>query len=67
MNLRQSIAVSPEHRRAHNNLALLLVRDNRLGEALAEFGKAGSEPVQAHMNLAFALTTNQRWEPARAE
>ena len=67
MNLRQSIAINPEHRRAHNNLALLLVRDSRLGDALAEFGKAGSDPVQAHMNLAFALTIDQRWESARVE
>jgi len=67
MNLRQSLAINPEHRRAHNNLALLLVRDSRLGDALAEFGKAGSDPVQAHMNLAFALTIDQRWESARAE
>src|SRR5208337_1321710 len=67
MSLRQSLAINPEHRRAHNNLALLLVRDSRLDDALAEFGKAGSDPVQAHMNLAFALTTDQRWESARAE
>ena len=67
MNLRQSIAINPEHQRAHNNLALLLVRDNRLDAALAEFRKAGSDPVQAHMNLAFALTTDQRWESARTE
>ncbi|MGO9913871.1 MAG: tetratricopeptide repeat protein [Isosphaeraceae bacterium] len=67
MNLRQSIAINPEHRRAHNNLALLLVRDNRLGDALAEFGRAGNSPVQAHMNLAFALTIVERWESARAE
>ena len=67
MNLRQSIAINPDHQRAHNNLALLLVRDNRLEDALAEFRKAGNDPVQAHMNLAFALTTDQRWESARAE
>jgi tetratricopeptide (TPR) repeat protein len=67
MNLRQSLAINPQHRRAHNNLALLLVRDNRLDDALAEFGKGGSEPVQAHMNLAFALTIDQRWETACAE
>ena len=67
MNLRQSIAINPDHQRAHNNLALLLVRDNRLEDALAEFRKAGSDPVQAHMNLAFALTIDQRWESARAE
>ncbi len=67
MNLRQSIAINPDHRRAHNNLALLLVRDSRLEDALAEFRKAGNEPVQAHMNLAFALTIDQRWESARTE
>jgi tetratricopeptide (TPR) repeat protein len=67
MNLRQSLAINPQHRRAHNNLALLLVRDNRLDDALAEFGKGGSEPVQSHMNLAFALTIDQRWETASAE
>jgi tetratricopeptide (TPR) repeat protein len=67
MNLRQSIAINPEHRRAHNNLALLLVRNNRLDDALVEFGKAGNEPVQAHLNLAFALTSDHKWESARAE
>jgi len=67
MNLRQAIAVNPEHLRAHNNLALLLARDNRLDDALAEFRRAGNDTVQAHLNLAFALTTDQRWESARAE
>src|SRR5262249_20473956 len=28
MNLRQAVSLNPDHRRAHNNLALLLVRDN---------------------------------------
>ena len=67
MNFRQALAINPEHRRAHNNLAMLLVRDNRLDDALAEFRKGGSDPVQAHMNLAFALTIDQRWESARTE
>jgi Flp pilus assembly protein TadD len=64
-NLRQAIAVNPDHRRAHNNLALLLVCNNHLEDALAEFRKGGSEPAQAHLNLAFALTMEQRWESAR--
>jgi tetratricopeptide (TPR) repeat protein len=64
-NLRQAIAIDPDHRRAHNNLALLLARNNRLEDALAEFRKSGSEPAQAHLNLAFALTMEQRWESAR--
>jgi Tfp pilus assembly protein PilF len=67
MNLRQAIALSPEFQRAHNNLALLLVRDNRLDDALSEFRKGGSNPAQAHRNLAFALSMDQRWEPARTE
>ena len=67
INLRQSIAINPEHQRAHNNLALLLVRDSRLDDALAEFRKAGNTLVQAHMNMAFALTTDQRLESARSE
>jgi Tfp pilus assembly protein PilF len=67
MNFRQAIAINPDHRRAHNNLALVLVHDNRPDDALAEFGKAGNSPAQAHMNLAFALTTDQQWAKARAE
>ena len=43
MNLRQAITLNPDHQRAHNNLALLLVRDSRLDDALAAFQKGGSE------------------------
>jgi Flp pilus assembly protein TadD len=67
MNLRQAIALSPEFQRAHNNLALLLVRNNRLDDALTEFRRGGSNPAQAHRNLAFALSMDRRWEPARTE
>ena len=67
MNLRQALAVDSRHQRAHNNLALVLVRNNRLEDALAEFREGGSDPVQAHNNLAFALTMDRRWDAARAE
>jgi tetratricopeptide (TPR) repeat protein len=67
MNLRQALAVNSQHQRAHNNLALVLVRNDRLEDALGEFRKGGSDPVQAHNNLAFALTMDQRWDAARAE
>ncbi|HZW35061.1 MAG TPA: tetratricopeptide repeat protein, partial [Isosphaeraceae bacterium] len=67
MNLRQALAVNSQHRRAHNNLALVLVRNDRLEDALAEFRKGGSDQVQAHTNLAFALTMDRRWDAARAE
>jgi tetratricopeptide (TPR) repeat protein len=67
MNLRQAIAVDRDHRRAHNNLALLLAHDSRLDDALAEFGRAGSNPAESHMNLGFVLTMERRWELAQAE
>jgi Flp pilus assembly protein TadD len=67
MNLRQALAVNPSHQRAHNNLALVLVRNDRLEDALAEFRRGGSDPAQAHNNLAFALTMDRRWDAARAE
>jgi tetratricopeptide (TPR) repeat protein len=67
MNLRQAIAVNPELARAHNNLALVLARDNRCDDALAEFRKAGNKLAEAHLNLAYALTMDQRWKAARAE
>ena len=34
---------------------------------MTEFRKGGSDPIQVHMNLAFALTADQRWELARDE
>jgi tetratricopeptide (TPR) repeat protein len=67
MNLRQAIAVNPRLLRAHNNLALVLVRNNQLDAALAEFKKGGSDLAGAHNNLAFALTLDRRWEEARAQ
>src|SRR5262249_46912054 len=67
MNLRQALAVNPDHQRAHNNLALVLVRNDRLEDALAGFRKGGSDPVQAPNNLALAWTLDRRWDAARAE
>ena len=65
LNLRKAIARSPRHRRAHNNLGLLLARTNRLDEALAEFHKAGCSEADAEQNVAFALTLESRWDEAR--
>jgi Tfp pilus assembly protein PilF len=67
MNLRQAIALKPDHQRAHNNLAMLLVRDSRLEDAMNEFRKGGNDPVQVHLNLAFALTLDHRWQLAQDE
>ena len=44
MCLRQAIALKPRLARAHNNLGLLLARDGKVDEALAEFRAAGLPP-----------------------
>jgi Tfp pilus assembly protein PilF len=65
MNLRQALALQPDHARAHNNLGLLLARIGKEQEALDEFHKAGCEDADAQVNLAFALTLEQHWPEAR--
>jgi Tfp pilus assembly protein PilF len=65
--LRQALTLKPNHRRAHNNLGLLLAQTERNDEALAEFGKSGCEPAEARANLAFVLTMNHRWDDARRQ
>src|SRR5207253_9547824 len=54
--LRQAVAIAPDHRRALNNLGLVLARTGMQSEALAAFRKAGCTEADAHANLAFALT-----------
>jgi Flp pilus assembly protein TadD len=66
-NLKQAVLIDPNHRRAHNNLALVLSHTNRRDEALAEFRKAGNSVAESHVNLAFSLALDQRWQPAREE
>ena len=63
--LRQAITLKPKHARAHNNLGLVLAQVERADEALAEFHKAGCDDADAHTNLAFVMTLNQRWDQAR--
>jgi Flp pilus assembly protein TadD len=64
-DLRQALQLAADHRRAHNNLALLLAHTGRGEEALAEFRKGGCQEAEAHSNLAFALTLERRWDEAR--
>jgi Flp pilus assembly protein TadD len=64
-NLKQALAIMPNHRRSHNNLAVLYAHTNRSDEALVEFRRGGSSLADAHSNLAFSLTLDQRWQPAR--
>lgn len=65
MNLRQALALTPDHRRAHNNLGLVLAHAGRWDDALVAFGKGGCDPAEAHVNLAFVLTLEHCWPEAR--
>ncbi|MBS0265739.1 MAG: tetratricopeptide repeat protein [Planctomycetes bacterium] len=64
-HLRQAIALKSSHRRAHNNLGMLLAQTERYQESLAEFRKSGCAEAEAEANLAFVLTLNRRWDEAR--
>jgi tetratricopeptide (TPR) repeat protein len=66
-NLKQAVLIDPNHRRAHNNLALVLSHTNRSEEALAEFRKAGNSVADSHVNLAFSLSLDKRWQQAREQ
>lgn len=66
-HLRQALSLNQGHRRAHNNLGLLLAQSDRFDEALAQFRQAGCPEAEARANLAFVLTLNHRWEEARGQ
>lgn len=65
-NFRQALVLEPNHRRAQNQLGLVLARTNRHEEALSQFQKAGCTPSEAHSNLAFALSLQRQTEEAEA-
>ena len=64
INLRQALALAPDKARAHNNLGLVLAASDRSEEALAEFRRAGCPEADAQINLAFALTLENKWAEA---
>jgi hypothetical protein len=64
-NLKQALAIDPNHHRAHNNLALVLAHTDRPEQALSEFRKGGSSAADAQVNLTFSLALDKRWQPAR--
>jgi Flp pilus assembly protein TadD len=65
VNLRQAVVLAPENTRAHNNLGLVLASLDRQEEALTEFRRAGCTEADAQINLAFALTLENKWAEAR--
>lgn len=64
-NLRQAIAVNPDHARAQNHLGLVLAQQGDREAALAAFRRANRSPAQAHTNLAVILALNNHAEDAR--
>jgi tetratricopeptide (TPR) repeat protein len=64
---RDALASNPRLARAHNNLALLLARNSRDEQALAEFAQGGSREADARVNLAFCMMARREWTTARQE
>ena len=65
--LRTCLSIKRDHRRAHNNLGLVLARLGRGDEALAEFGRAGCSDADGRLNLAYARTLTMDWTGARQQ
>lgn len=64
-NLKQALAIEPNHRRARNNLGLVYAHTNREADAMVAFTKAGASPAKVQCNLAFALIQDGKLEKAR--
>jgi len=67
INLKQSIAIQPQLKRAHNNLGLVLAQGSKLDEARREFQIGGLTLADAHWNLGQMLVSQSRWDEARSE
>ena len=67
ISLRHAVRLKPDHRRAHNNLGLVLARTGRGVEALVCFRNAGCSASDAHTNHAHGLTLSEDWAGARTQ
>ena len=65
--LRQAIALKPRLPEPTTTCGLLLARDGKVDEALAEFGRGRTAPCRAHQNVAFVMSTERRWDEARRQ
>lgn len=57
--LREAIALKPDHNRARNILGMLLARTGRIDAALSEFARAGVSQSEAHANIALAMVLQE--------
>src|SRR5205085_1717978 len=65
--LRQTLVLNPRLARAHNNLALVMARNGRNEESLAEFSQGGCREGDARVNLAFCMMARREWTMASQE
>lgn len=63
--LRRAIGLSPGHARSHNNLGLVLARQEDHAGALAEFRRAGCDASDAQANLGLVLALEGNFTEAR--
>ncbi len=63
--LNQALRLEPESPRAHNNLALVNVRQEDYDLAFEEFARASKSYGTAHLNLAYALSMNGQFQRAQ--
>jgi Tfp pilus assembly protein PilF len=63
-NYRQALKKQPDSPRALNQLGLVLAQTDRHSEALEHFRAAGCKSSEAHMNVAYALMRNQKFDLA---
>lgn len=63
--LRKALAVDPRHARSRSNLGLVLAHQGDDDAALAEFIKAGCDPIDARSNLALTQAMRGRFDDAR--
>jgi Flp pilus assembly protein TadD len=64
-SLQRSIEQSPHHRRAHNNLGLVLAAKGKEKDALHAFRKAGLSNAQCESNLGHAMMLAMSLDEAR--
>lgn len=64
-HFRKAIQLAPEHKRAYNNLGLVLACGGRSQDALVAFQRAGCSESEAHSNLAFTLAMNNSLKEAQ--
>ena len=63
--LRKALAVNPRHARSRSNLGLVLAHQGDDDAAVAEFIKAGCDPVDARSNLALTQAMRGHFDEAR--